>query len=55
MEDVVVEYSQLIQQRFSVRAYSSQPVEPEKLQRVLGSCPHCSHRSQSPALWTDCG
>jgi nitroreductase len=35
MEDVVVEYSQLIQQRFSVRAYSSQPVEPEKLQRVL--------------------
>ena len=37
-----MEFSELLQARYSVRAYLDKPVEPEVLQAILDDARHCA-------------
>ena len=49
-----MELLEIAKKRFSVRSYTNQKVEPEKLNKILEAA-HCPYGSKSPADTLDRG
>ncbi len=49
-----MEFLSIAKQRFSVRSYTSQHVEPEKLEKILEAARVAPHCCQSAADPSDC-
>ncbi len=50
-----MDFLNIAKQRFSVRSYTDQAVEKEKLDKILEGCPCSSNRRKPPACASDCG
>ena len=49
-----MKFEEIITNRYSVRKYTDQKVEPEKLEKNLKSCPRCADSCQQTACSPDC-